>query len=103
MKIHPNLLNWLSILLAVLALLVAVGFTLETALASPTAQLNLLWWTAEAGGVIKTSNGIYRLSGTAGQFDAASAASSGIYRLLPGFWPGGVPRYEIFLPLTKKN
>lgn len=55
---------------------------------APTlADYSITWYTIDGGGGT-SSGGLYTLTGTIGQPDAAYSAGSG-YELLGGFWPGG--------------
>ncbi|MEZ6317388.1 MAG: hypothetical protein R3B49_01350 [Phycisphaerales bacterium] len=45
------------------------------------------WYTMDGGGGT-SSGGVYELSGTIGQPDAAPPLAGGAYDLEPGFWPG---------------
>ncbi|GJM19571.1 MAG: hypothetical protein DHS20C14_17840 [Phycisphaeraceae bacterium] len=45
------------------------------------------WYTIDGGGGT-SSGGVYTLSGTIGQHDAAAPSSGGVFTLAPGFWPG---------------
>jgi hypothetical protein len=49
----------------------------------------LTWYTLDGGGVIGSTGGAYRLSGTAGQPDAGSH-SGAAYGLRGGFWHGAI-------------
>lgn len=48
----------------------------------------LTWYTFDGGGVIGSTGGAYRISGTAGQPDASAQAGAGL-QLRGGFWHGG--------------
>ncbi len=65
-------------LLAMLIILLVCGTAL--------AQIDLNWCTIDCGGGTSTG-GVYTLSGTIGQADAAVSAG-GDYTLAGGFWPG---------------
>jgi FlgD Ig-like domain len=49
----------------------------------------LTWYTFDGGGVVGSTGGAYRLSGTAGQPDAGSH-SGAVFGLRGGFWRGGL-------------
>ena len=51
------------------------------------AQYEISWYTIDGGGGT-SSGGVYTLTGTIGQPDAAYSAG-GNYEMLGGFWPGG--------------
>lgn len=65
--------------LALCFVLLAIGTT--------SADYEIDWYTIDGGGGT-SSGGLYTLTGTIGQPDAAYSAGSG-YELLGGFWPGG--------------
>ncbi len=61
-----------------------------TAAAQSAGNYDLSWSTLDNGGGT-SSGGVYSLSGTIGQADAAgngTASSGGSFVLSPGFWPG---------------
>ena len=61
------------------------------------------WWTVDGGGAA-ASGGEFTLVGTAGQPEAAPAASGEGYSLAGGFWAGGDGvRYEIYLPIVLRG
>jgi hypothetical protein len=65
-------------------------FAAGTAAAQSAGTYDLSWTTLDNGGGT-SSGGVYSLSGTIGQADAASsgtASSGGSFVLSPGFWPG---------------
>ena len=94
---------WLLILGLLLALVLVLGVVNGAAEAGPAlAGLSLSWWTADAGGALNLANGVYSLSGTAGQPDANAPVTAGIYRLSPGFWPGAVASFKIYLPAVMR-
>jgi hypothetical protein len=51
------------------------------------ADYNINWYTVDGGGG-QSSGGVFTLTGTIGQPDAAYSRG-GNYELLGGFWPGG--------------
>lgn len=57
------------------------------ALAQSAGPHDLSWWTTDNGGG-SAAGGVYTLSGTIAQPDAAAVASGGPYAFSPGFWPG---------------
>jgi hypothetical protein len=63
---------------------------------------DLSWWTVDGGGGTLTNDGIYTLSGTAGQPDAA-VWLNGAYTLGGGFWRGTIGRYVVYLPLVLRQ
>ena len=89
--------RWIVLLaLAVMLVLGAVG----SAVASPSGDEDISWWTADGGGGTSTG-GDYALSGTIGQPDAGQM-SGGDYTISGGFWVRMAMRY-IFLPLVLRN
>ncbi len=66
------------------------AMVLTTLLAATTAgaQLNLNWFTVDAGGHTFSTGAGYRLGGTCGQPDAGTVTGS-TYTLAGGFWYGG--------------
>jgi hypothetical protein len=60
---------------------------------------DLSWWTVEGGGGT-AGDGVYTLSGTAGQPDAGPALEAGAYTLTGGFWHSAEARYPVYLPLV---
>ena len=59
-------------------------------------------WTVDGGGITNRTVGGYTLGGTIGQPDAG-VLGNGDYILSGGFWGGGVPQYEVYLPLVLRN
>lgn len=86
-----------------LVILVLLGILIGTAvvLAEPTA-FTISRWTVDGGGG-RSSNSQFALTGSAGQFDAHTAATGGDYKVGGGFWQPGVTEkvYEIYLPLIQ--
>lgn len=79
-------------------------------LAAPDGGLAITWWTMDGGGG-RSSGGPYVLTGTAGQPDVYSSASSGYdcnsYFLAAGFWTPPTAAIvtmvcELFLPVVVK-
>jgi len=72
---------------------------------SPSEDYDLTWWTVDGGGGAVSGSG-YRLTGTAGQVDAAAPLTGGGYTLYSGFWAGGAigaGQPHIYLPLVMRN
>ena len=83
-------------------LLVGILALTAVALAEPT-NFAISWWTVDGGGGHATG-GDYALNGTAGQFDAHTAATGGDYAVNGGFWQVGLRGEEmIFLPVVVGN
>jgi hypothetical protein len=61
----------------------------------------LSWWTADGGGGRLNGGGLV-VQGTVGQPDASVLTGSG-YRLMGGFWSGGLDNHTVFLPVMVKN
>jgi hypothetical protein len=87
------------IVLLVLAAMLVLG-VVGSAMASPSGDEEISWWTVDGGGETSTGGG-YALSGTIGQPDAGEI-SGGDYTLSGGFWVRMAMRY-IFLPLVLRN
>jgi hypothetical protein len=86
------------------ALLLTVSLLGLLALASlaqaQNANYDLSWWTVDGGGGT-AGDGVYTLSGTAGQPDAGPALEAGAYYTLTGgFWYGAEARYRLYLPIV---
>jgi hypothetical protein len=71
---------------------------------SRSAGYDLRWWSVAGAGYSSGSAEGFRLSGIAGQPDAAVLTDGG-YVLAGGFWPGGMlaSRYRLYLPLIVRN
>lgn len=69
--------QWILVILVVLGLIIS----------SSWGQYEINWYTIDGGGG-RSSAGLYTLTGTIGQPDAAYSRG-GNYELLGGFWPGG--------------
>jgi hypothetical protein len=67
----------------ILLMLFVLGLIVSTSLG----QYELSWYTIDGGGG-RSTGGLYTLTGTIGQPDAAYS-SGGNFELLGGFWPGG--------------
>ncbi len=89
-----------TVLLISLALLALLAFA-ATAVAQ-TGGYDLSWWTVDSGGGSSSASGSYSLIGTVGQADAGGM-SDGEFALYGGFWPGGVTRHTVYLPLVLRN
>ena len=72
------------------------------ALAQTGGPYNLEWNTIDGGGGT-VSGGIYSLSGTVGQADAAAVMTGGAYTLSGGFWAGASPGGPVYLPMVRRN
>ncbi len=85
-----------------LTLLILVWLLLVPAAQAQDGDYELVWWTADGGGMTGQggANG-YFLGGTIGQHDAATWTGGG-YTLSGGFWVTGpaMDGYEVFLPLV---
>ena len=71
----------------------------------PQQDYSLSWWTVDGGGATWSTDGRYRLGGTAGQPDAGLLAAAD-YTLGGGFWEGGAltaALYDVYLPLVLRN
>ncbi len=73
-------------------------------------EFTLTWWTVDGGGsgggidtTKRVTGGSYELLSTAGQPDAHDAVRGGGYVLLSGFWPSGIPRTDLYLPIVLKG
>ena len=75
-----------GLVLAASAIAIALSLT-GGAMAQQGGGLNLIWNTADDGGVTFSTGGGYTLGGTAGQPDAGQHTRAG-YRLEGGFWHG---------------
>ena len=74
----------------------------DHAVSAPQATYDLLRWTVDGGGG-SLEAGSYKLSATAGQFDAG-VLGNGTYTLAGGFWGGfPSPACRIYLPLTIRS
>ncbi len=84
----------------------ALGVLVIPALARPQAVPNadtydLTWFTHDGGGgTVISTDGVYSLSATAGQPDAAQL--TGGYTLSGGFWYGASLNYGVYLPRVLK-
>lgn len=85
-----------------LFLLMALLLSASVVLAQSGGGYDLSWATVDGGGATFSTGGDFSLGGAIGQPDAG-ALSGGGYTLLGGFWSGGNPRYDIYLPLTYHN
>ncbi len=66
-----------------------VALSLLATGAALVADVDLSWWTVDAGGDMWSTGGPFELSGTIGQPDAGRAVmTGGPFRLSGGFWPG---------------
>jgi hypothetical protein len=94
----------LMVLLVALLLCFLAGSTPRPATAAPAASSGgpyvLDWWTVDGGGGSSTG-GVYSLTGTVGQQDAAEQAF-GPYQLRGGFW-AWLGHYRLSLPLIARN
>jgi len=64
-----------------------MAFLIMSVALTASGQYELSWYTIDGGGG-RSTGGLYTLTGTIGQPDAAYSAG-GNYELLGGFWPGG--------------
>ena len=94
-------------LIGLVAIVLAAGLlaAAPSARAEPSVTYDLSWNTIDGGGGTSTGtgpNGIYSLSGTAGQPDAGTLSSNGnTYTLGGGFWAGIFEAIQrLFLPLV---
>jgi hypothetical protein len=62
---------------------------IASACASVQAQVAIDWYTIDGGGGA-SSNGCTAITGTIGQWDAASPISSGAASVQPGFWNSSI-------------
>lgn len=86
----------------VVLLLVGILALTAVALAEPT-DFSISWWTVDGGGGHVTGDD-YALTGTAGQFDAHTAATGGEYAVSGGYWQAGLREEQmIFLPVVVGN
>ncbi|MHC4624788.1 MAG: hypothetical protein ACYS4W_12895, partial [Planctomycetota bacterium] len=77
-----------AFLLKGIAVTVTASFLMiASAMGQSGGPYDLSWSTIDGGGGV-SSGGLYILTGTVGQPDAASSAG-GPYEALGGFWPGG--------------
>ena len=85
---------WLS--LALVLVLITTGSAVATA--GSDGPYNVTWYTIDGGGGTGAGDG-YRLDGTAGQPEPGEMIGNS-YRLVGGFWGGGVGVYRVYLPLV---
>lgn len=91
-----------------IALVLAAGLLLASAVLAQTGNgYDLTWWTVDGGGGTVSGSG-YTLTGTAGQPEPGPALTGGGYTLYSGFWPGAGkagPSLDehIYLPLVMRN
>jgi hypothetical protein len=87
-----------------LASLVCAVFLINMVSVAAIGGYTLDWWTADGGGGMNSSGGVYSLGGTIGQPDAGTS-SGGPYTLVGGFWGRDVAgniTYNIYLPLVRR-
>jgi hypothetical protein len=84
--------------------LISVFVLTGVALAQPSGEYTLSWWTVAGGGDTLSVSGDYALSGTSGQ-PVAGGLTGGDYTLDSGFWSGtGIaPAYRVYLPLVLRQ
>jgi hypothetical protein len=84
-----------------LALLVATILAAGAARAQTGGGYALNWSTIDGGGG-NSAGGGYQLAGTAGQPDAGTTLSDGVYSLSGGFWGSAATGTRVYLPLTQR-
>ncbi len=94
-----------AVLLSLVALLLPVVVALRNvtpAAAQSGGPYDLTWNTVDGGGETFSSGGDYILGGTIGQPDAGVMLGDS-YILQGGFWPGGAPWHNVYLPLVLRD
>jgi ABC-type glycerol-3-phosphate transport system substrate-binding protein len=92
----------LVLLLLAGLLLLALG---SLALAQ-SGLLQITWWTVDGGGGT-SGDGMYMVSGSAGQAEAGGVSGDGHYTVRTGFWSAAAPPVEsrgtLFLPVVRRQ
>ena len=68
-------------------LAVSVVISVSVAATLMADDINIDWWTIDAGGGMLSTGDTLELSGTVGQPDAGTPLSGGDLKLVGGFWP----------------
>ena len=75
-----------SVIIGKYGLVFWIAFLIMSVASTANGKYDLSWYTIDGGGG-RSTGGLYTLTGTIGQPDAAYSAG-GNYELLGGFWPG---------------